>query len=203
MRRIVTTWDRSIGKQEFSLFVNEPGPADGGVIDYYSYDTFISHKGDDLELAEQIGGMLYACGVSGYLDHWDPEVDGDSVELETHLRKVIRIAPSILAVVTENTSESWWVPFELGVARETESQIATFLRISEESDDEVVLPSYLRNWPIIASMYELRQWATTLARTREVTSSGRTIFKSVSMSADSYVGREVDRLESAGRVRFD
>ena len=108
-------------------------------------------------LPKEWGDLLHSWGLAGYLDRWDPAVDGDSVELEIHLRSVIRDTPCILAVVTENTPLSWWVPFELGVARETNSQIATFLLVIEDSGRQVDLPSYLRKWPILASGTELRE----------------------------------------------
>ena len=106
MRRNIITWDRPSGRQTFQLFVNEPAPFTQGSIDYRQYDIFISHKGDDTPLAEYAGGILYENGLSVYLDRWDPAVDGDSSELESHLREIIRETPSILAVVTEHTPMS-------------------------------------------------------------------------------------------------
>ena len=50
----------------------------------------------------------------------------------------------LLAIVTENTPLSWWVPFEIGVARETDSLIATFLEVNRVSTVKVELPSYLK-----------------------------------------------------------
>ena len=66
MRRNIITWDRPSGRQTFQLFVNEPVPFTQGSIDYGEYDTFISHKGDDMALAERAGGILYESGLSGY-----------------------------------------------------------------------------------------------------------------------------------------
>ena len=158
MRRNAVTWSSS-GKQPTELYVDEPVPGYIGTISYDDYDVFISHKGEDTELAELAGDTLQSMGVYGYLDRWDPAVDGDSAELEIHIRSVIRATPSILAVVTENTPLSWWVPFEIGVARETKSQIATFLLVDMTSGNEVPLPSYLRTWPILVSASELKIWA--------------------------------------------
>ena len=204
MRRNIVTWSRSVGKRPSELFVNEPAPPPVGRIDYGEYDTFISHKGDDINLAEQVGDALYEEGLTGYLDKWDPKVDGDSPELEIHIRQVIRETPSILAVVTEHTPMSWWVPFELGVARETGSQVATLLGIDEQDSRTVSLPSYLRNWPIIASQVELKQWARTLAASRHLPKQDRATLleKSSQMSADSYGLNRVNRLVNAGKVRF-
>ena len=204
MRRSTVTWDRNIGKQDFHLYVDEPAVIARRIVDLKEYDVFISHKGDDMALAEDIGEILYDNRVQSYLDRWDPAVDGDSPGLEEHIRNVIRDTPIILVVVTENTSLSWWVPFEIGVARETESQIATFLSVDETSGKTVELPSYLGKWPILARMTELRLWA------RAVASSSRTLpYKSRSTYIEKsmedqfqYRSQRIDELTRQGKVRF-
>lgn len=199
MRRNIVTWDPSEGRQNVELYVDEIAPPGTEIISYAQYDTFISHKGDDTTLAETIGKALHLQGLKGYLDRWDPTVKGDSLELEEYIRKVIRETPSILAVVTENTPLSWWVPFELGVARETKSQIATFLQVDENSRDEVTLPSYLRAWPILATGPELVVWARALARSRVIPFLGQSDYLEKSFQEG---GRTIDRLEASGKVRF-
>ena len=149
MRRNVITWERYAGRKESRLFLGEPAPAGAGSIAYSTYDVFISHKGEDIRIAESVGEALQRSGLSGYLDRWDPTVEGDSLELEDYLRRIIRETRTILAIVTENTPLSWWVPFEIGVARETDSQIATFLEVDRFSAARVELPSYLKKWPIL------------------------------------------------------
>ena len=205
MRRNIITWDRPSGRQTFQLFVNEPAPFTQGSIDYGEYDTFISHKGDDMALAERAGGILYESGLNGYLDRWDTTVDGDSPELEAHLREIIRGTPSILAVVTEHTPTTRWVPFELGVARETDSQIGTFLWVDERANNVVRLPSYLATWPILTSESELADWASVLSVAKQRSASGRTVFseQTVRMSASTYGRGGINRLERLGKVRFE
>ena len=85
------------------LFVGEPAPTGASTITYSTYDVFISHKGDDMRIAETVGDALQHSGLSGYLDRWDPAVEGDSPELEIYLRCIIRETKTILAIVTENT----------------------------------------------------------------------------------------------------
>ena len=202
MRRDVITWDSYLGKQSAELYVNEPLSGAGGTIIYSNYDVFISHKGDDTDIAEIVGDVLYSIGVYGYLDRWDPKVDGDSSELEIHIRDVIRATPSILAVVTENTSMSWWVPFELGVARETNSKIATFLLTDGASGNVVFLPSYLKTWPILAAVAELKTWAKALENSRRAPFSSRTFYIEKAMYEEAPGSREIDRLADSGKVRF-
>ena len=145
MRRTTITWERGAGFNRTTLSVNEAFDPRARSLYVDQYDTFISHKGDDIDLAIRVGNTLYKCGLHGYLDVWDPKVDGDDPELEVHLRDVIRPSPSLLAVVSENTNLSWWVPFEIGVARETESVIASLLSVNENSPTTVMLPQLPQN----------------------------------------------------------
>ena len=161
MRRDVIAWGRHGGRETYQHFVGEPAPIGASTITYSTYDVFISHKGEDIRIAESVGDALQGSGLSGYLDRWDPAVEGDSPELEIYLRSIIRETKTILAIVTENTPLSWWVPFEIGVARETDSQIATFLEVNRFSTARVELPSYLsgRYWrPPRASRYGHVDW---------------------------------------------
>ena len=206
MQRRIVTWDLHQGRQGTTLYVNEQAPNPVRTVDYKDYDTFISHKGDDTAFAELAGEVLHQHGVAPYLDRWDPQVDGDSPELEEYLRDVIRDTPSILAVITENTRQSWWVPFEIGVARETESQIATSLWVDESTRKVIELPSYLSNWPILASSDELAQWASKLATSSRRKHLGRDVFiesgiRTMSMG-DSQSARTIDRLVRSGKVEF-
>ena len=200
MRRRIVKWDRTAGREESTLFVNEPAPHGAGTVNYKDYDTFISHKGEDITIAERLGDEIYQCGLAPYLDRWDPQVDGDSPALEEYLRDVIRETPSILAVVTENTPTSWWVPFEIGVARETDSVVATFLWVDPRNGRRIRLPSYLQTWPILASTEELGNWAGKLATSK----SRHYIQKSVLLEMEANQPRytTIDQLVSRGIVEF-
>ena len=152
-----------------------------------------------MRVAELVGQSLQRSGLSGYLDRWDPAVEGDSPELEDYLRRIIRETKTILAIVTENTPLSWWVPFEIGVARETDSQIATFLEVDRVSASRVELPSYLKKWPILVSTTSLQIWARRLANASVY--EGRYYFAKeapqVSDNAD-----DIDSLVRSGKVVF-
>ena len=203
MRRSTVTWDRHLGKQDFQLYVDEPALSSRRrSVNPRDYDVFISHKGDDMNLAVNIGDTLHSNGVQGYLDKWDPAVDGDSPELEDHLRDVIRSTPSILAVVTENTPLSWWVPFEIGVARETESQIATVLSVDELSSKIVELPSYLGKWPILTEELELTTWARAITSSSEYSYGTRSTYIEKSLQDEYPRVPGIDNLTMSGKVRF-
>ncbi len=199
MRRDIITWEQYSGRQESRHFVGEPGPMETTSITYSKYDVFISHKEEDTRIAESVGDALQQSGLSGYLDRWDPEVEGDSPELENYLRRVIRETNTILAIVTENTPLSWWVPFEIGVARETNSQIATFLEVNRYSRNKVELPSYLRKWPILATTRSLQAWASRLASASVL--QGRYNFAKQAPQGSDYAD-DVESLVRSGKVVF-
>ena len=199
MRRDVITWGRQGGREASRHFVGEPAPMGASTIAYSTYDVFISHKGDDMRIAETVGDALQHSGLSGYLDRWDPAVEGDSPELEIYLRCIIRETKTILAIVTENTPLSWWVPFEIGVARETDSQIATFLEIDRSSAVKIELPSYLKKWPILVSTTSLQIWARRLASAAVL--EGRFYFAKEAPQGSDYAN-DIDSLVQSGRVVF-
>ena len=97
--------------------------------------------------------MLSRQGYPCYLDTFDPSVDGDSPNLESYLRKVIAACTNLMAIVSQVTKTSWWVPLEIGVALEKEKHIATYLLNAED------LPSYLWLWPMLRSERDAITWA--------------------------------------------
>ena len=199
MRRNVITWGRYRGREAYQHFVGEAAPLGASTITYSTFDVFISHKGEDMRIAESVGDALQLSGLSGYLDRWDPAVEGDSPELEIYLRSIIRETKTMLAIVTENTPLSWWVPFEIGVARETDSQIATYLEVSRFSTARIELPSYLKKWPILATTMNLQIWARRLASAS--VSGGRYYFAKEEPQGSDYAD-DIDSLVRSGKVVF-
>ena len=122
------------------------------------YSVFISHQNHDSRTATHLARRISLTGPPCYIDRLDPKVDGDKPELESYLRDVIRNCRALLAVVSENTSESWWVPLEIGVALENDNHIGTF----ELSDVE--LPSYLWQWPVMDNVEHTIRWANATVR---------------------------------------
>ena len=46
----------------------------------------------------------------------DTNITGDSPSLDDYIERVLSRTFSLLALVTDVTHESWWVPFEIGLA---------------------------------------------------------------------------------------
>ena len=119
---------------------------------------FVSHQRRDLETAKRVAAAISRGGPACYLDDLDPLVDGDSPGLERYLREVIGNSEALLAVVSNYTVTSWWVPMEIGVALDRSKHIGTYL--AEATD----LPSYLWRWPVMDTARLASKWADDATR---------------------------------------
>ena len=152
--RDIVTWDPAYGERELTgELVSVSPPVNPS-------DVFIAYPGEDIRKAKEAGQLLHRKGLSVYLDRADPNVTGDHEGLEEYLRYYIRAIPHLLTIATIHTALSWWVPFEVGVGRETGSQLAT--RLYRSTIQPVQLPSYLTKWPVLTSSRRLGAWAEAI-----------------------------------------
>jgi len=63
-----------------------------------------------------------------------------------------------MAVISQKTKGSWWVPFEIGIATELEYPLATY------AVDIAEIPDYLRKWPYLTSDRDLEIYANTVEK---------------------------------------
>ncbi|HYE33861.1 toll/interleukin-1 receptor domain-containing protein [Methylocaldum sp.] len=131
--------------------------------------VFISHQKVDSELAGGIAKRLHETHqIECYLDIIDPNASQAGDELGEHLRNELGKCTQLMAVVSENTKSSWWVPWEIGVATEKDYPIATFAR------DNTPLPEYLKKWPYLKTAADLDEYAKvtkTIANTLKLRKS--------------------------------
>lgn len=103
--------------------------------------VFISHQLKDATAAKMVYDTLRYNGIEAYLDLLDSALLKDGRQLTSHIVSKIGESTDVIAVVSDNTKESWWVPFEIGVATDKPRPIATFIC------KQVSLPEYLDFWP--------------------------------------------------------
>lgn len=111
--------------------------------------VFISHKSEDVELAKEIAVSLEQKGFKLYFDAYD-DVIKTTVDRPSHIQNEIRNSTHLLVIVTKNTKDSWWVPFEIGLSTALDKKIATFTNMKN-----IPLPSFLRKWPVMDNQ---RKW---------------------------------------------
>jgi hypothetical protein len=113
--------------------------------------VFISYHRPDEQRAKNIHLLLRASSVEAYLDVLDPQLQGhegvtkrivDALERCTHL----------LAMISNTTVASWWVPFEVGVATEKTRRITSY------DVSTVALPEFLKIWPVITNSEGLNRF---------------------------------------------
>jgi TIR domain len=114
--------------------------------------VFVSHQRADEASARHVAAYLSIEGIKNYLDVLDPALK-DATAVTGIILANIRKCTHLLAVVTPATSQSWWVPFEIGVATEGDRRIATY------GATGVSLPEYLRVWPVLTNQDGLAKYA--------------------------------------------
>ena len=114
--------------------------------------VFISHKSEDRETAIRIKNRLSEFGVSSFLDVVDLEKDLEPEELTNRLKSKMDESSDLLAVVSDVTEKSWWVPFEIGMAAHVNLPIVSFLK----GNFAKTLPGYLRIWPSLSNFEMLK-----------------------------------------------
>lgn len=113
---------------------------------------FISHTTRDDTLARKVYQRLnHIHNITCYIDDMDNELakNRGTASLAPLLVERLRKCDTLLAVVTENTKGSWWVPFEIGTAREMPRVISSVTSLPDRSNysSQESMPEYLLEWP--------------------------------------------------------
>ena len=117
-------------------------------------DVFVSHKSDDQDKAKEVAQCIDSSGLTTWLDVVDLEDDEDGFAMAQRIGTAIARSFSLMAVVTVVTNESWWVPFEIGIAYNMGKQLAAYC----EHPIDVNLPSFLWGWPLVQDHGSLHVW---------------------------------------------
>ena len=79
--------------------------------------------------------------MTAFLDIEDPNLPPkDGTEMADYIKGIINASNGLVVVTSEETANSWWVLYEIGVADQKDLVLATYIL------DNVNLPSYLRKW---------------------------------------------------------
>lgn len=122
--------------------------------------VFISHRTSDDARARRLADrLLTKHNIICYLDHVDPEAS-TTREITDLIVGRINACTHLIALVTDATVGSWWVPFEIGVARQGERRITSF------DASTVSLPEFLTEWPVMTIEAHLGLFAEAYHRDR-------------------------------------
>lgn len=115
--------------------------------------VFISHQKADSARATLISQRLRSNHqIDSYLDVIDPVISQSGEALAEYVRMQLGKCTQLLAVVSPVTRESWWVPWEIGVATEKQYPLATYGGGSR-------LPEFLHKWPVLKNDADLDVYA--------------------------------------------
>lgn len=106
--------------------------------------VFISYRHMDRAHAININTRLMQANIQTYLDVLDPESQTTD-DITGVITRNITECTHLLAVVSDKTALSWWVPFEIGQATISNRRICSFKTGPAE------LPLYLDKWPKLTS----------------------------------------------------
>lgn len=128
--------------------------------------VFISHRTTDDKIAQAVANRLkYTHGISVWIDDFDKEAQsykGGERNITNLILKRLGDCTNLLAIVTANTTGSWWVPFEVGVARQAPRVITTFTNLVSG------LPEYLTEWPVLRGEEAIDQFANLYKKQQQI-----------------------------------
>ena len=121
--------------------------------------VFVSHYNEDGALAQKIAFWIRDIGMTAFLDIDDPNLPKkDDVKIADYIKGVINASHALVVVTSNKTVNSWWVPYEIGVADQKDLVLATYIQYN------ISLPSYLSKWPMLSDQKNLEYWCGALGR---------------------------------------
>ncbi|HDY7988063.1 TPA: toll/interleukin-1 receptor domain-containing protein [Vibrio vulnificus] len=121
--------------------------------------VFLSHISIDKESAVEIGNyiMKYA-DIDIYLDIYDEQLQQaagaqDAKKITEFIESGIANSTHTMCLVSQNTVNSWWVPFELGYAKKSGKELSSL-----KLKGDVPLPEYLAIGSIIRGTKSLNAY---------------------------------------------
>lgn len=121
--------------------------------------VFISYQKDDRDAAVKVAEYLEKAGVDVYIDLYDTDLKSSKQrnnpdQVTKLILKGINNSSHMLAIVSPNTIQSRWVPFEIGYGYDrTILGVLCLKGIAKGT-----LPEYIRTAPIVRDIYDLNNY---------------------------------------------
>lgn len=142
--------------------------------------VFISHQSADSSAALRIQQRLLYHDIPSYLDVIDPYINRRGEDLAAHIRRQMASCTQLLAVISEATQASQWVPWEIGVATEKDFPLATY------SGASTLPPEFLRKWPYLRTDLDIDRYAAaSKAASRTFFQKRTTLSESIARSSST------------------
>ncbi len=107
--------------------------------------VFLSHSSKDKRLAEYVKTVLGGQGISVYIDWQDSELPAKATrQTAKALKERIKEHKLFLLLLTNNSAESRWVPWELGIADQAKGLQQTLIFPVGQVSSHVMGRTYLQ-----------------------------------------------------------
>lgn len=144
------------------MAINRANPSIYESYSYKNYDKpciFISHKSEDKGKAINIGNyIINAYDIDIYLDIYDSglqiaALNDDHKAIVNHIHKAINYSTHLMCLISDMTSTSWWVPYEIGYAKKSNREISS-LKLKNIND----VPSFLKIETVLMGTKSLNEY---------------------------------------------
>ncbi|MXW08023.1 MAG: TIR domain-containing protein [Gammaproteobacteria bacterium] len=149
--------------------------------------VFISHKNTDTYIANRVAERVRYNGLEVYLDSIDRALVKDGPDLADYLLQRLGECNQLIAVISQETAKSWWVPWEIGVGSEKGFRLASY----SSTDDYI--PDYLKKWPVLHSNKDIDLYCEYSKRADVAMSTERFVTASKTMESASKFHKELKR----------
>lgn len=131
--------------------------------------VFLSHRSADKPLVRELAQVLLALGVDVYFDELDSDLQryaalndpqGVVHQIDTGLQR----CSHLLGVISERTRGSWWVPYEIGSARNLDKKVGYVIL-----DEVDWLPEYMQVSDVLKDRDALLRWVADAQGVRSAT----------------------------------
>ena len=116
-------------------------------------DVFISHNRRDLDSSLALARVLDERRFEVYIDFYDEDLVPGDPDIDNGLVSTIRLTKSLVIVVSQNTRESWWVPWEVGISTPLNKPRAVYPVSAQLS-----LPGFLRKLTKLDGPQHAARW---------------------------------------------
>jgi MTH538 TIR-like domain (DUF1863) len=126
---------------------------------------FLSHISIDKAAATEIGNYITKLGdIDIYLDINDPDLqdsvkNNDATGITRFVERGLTSSTHIMCLISADTARSWWVPYELGFAKNAGRHLSTL-----KLKGDISLPAFLEITEIIPGTKTLNDYLTRVRR---------------------------------------
>lgn len=133
----------------------------GNQEEFVKHSIFISHRNLDGTFAGQIESIAKLAGLGTYIDNNDPSLQGPNSrkEVAQSINRGLEASTHMIAIISQFSRNSDWVPFEIGIAQQRG------LPISAVVQNGVRQPEYIDSLVVLKTTDELIDWIQSAGQT--------------------------------------